>query len=482
MAILSIDQGTTGTTVILVDHQGEILAKAYREFRQIYPQPSWVEHEPEEIWSTVTECIQELRSSCQGPIEAVGITNQRETTVIWDADTGKPIYNAIVWQCRRTTPVCRSLEPKRDWIKQKTGLPLDAYFSGTKAQWLLENAEHGPDQELKFGTIDTWLIWKLTNGSVHATDFTNASRTMLFNIHEKSWDMELCKLMSIPVNMLPQVKESAADFGEITAIPELLGVPIRGVAGDQQASLFGQQCFQPGQIKNTYGTGCFIMMNTGSDPINSEHGLITTMAADPDGKPCYALEGSVFIAGAAIQWLRDELGMINSATESETAAQEVPDNGGVYLVPAFVGLGAPYWDMDARGLITGLTRGSNKNHIIRASLESMAYQTYDVIRTMETDTGTQIKAMAVDGGATLNNFLIQFQADILNIEINRAHQVETTALGAAYLAGLALGKWSQQDLKQFAKSGTRFEPKMSEQSRASLLKGWAAAIKQVQCS
>ena len=480
MAILSIDQGTTGTTVILVDQQGQVHTKAYREFKQIYPKPGWVEHDPEEIWNTVTECIQEIRSSFTGSIEAVGITNQRETTVIWDANTGQPIHNAIVWQCRRTASICEALEPQRDLIKQKTGLPLDAYFSGTKAQWILEHADYGSEQNLKFGTIDTWLIWKLTGGQVHATDFTNASRTMLFNIHNQVWDTELCQLMNIPLRMLPEVKPSAADYGTINTIPKLQDVPIRGVIGDQQSSLFGQQCFRKGEIKNTYGTGCFIMMNTGSEAITSEHGLITTLAADPNGQPCYALEGSVFIAGAAIQWLRDELGLIKAASDSEAAAMSVPDNGGVYLVPAFVGLGAPYWDMDARGLITGLTRGSNKNHIIRASLEAMTYQTYDVIRTMETDTGLKITALAVDGGATPNEFLMQFQADILDIEINRTQQVEITALGAAYLAGLAMGKWSPKELRTFVNKRTSFNPGMSENIRISYLNGWRSAISQAQ--
>ncbi len=481
MAILSIDQGTTGTTVILVDHSGEVIEKAYREFKQIYPKPGWVEHDPEEIWQTVVSGITEICGNYDGSIEAIGITNQRETTVIWDAESGKPIYNAIVWQCRRTAAICTSLEPQRDLIKEKTGLPLDAYFSGTKAQWILENATYQPDQKLKFGTIDTWLIWKLTEGAIHATDYTNASRTMLFNIHEKVWDAKLCELMHIPFDLLPEVKYSADNFGKATGIPEILNIPIRGVAGDQQASLFGQQCFRKGEIKNTYGTGCFIMMNTGSEEIRSEHGLITTLAADPHGKPCYALEGSIFIAGATIQWLRDELGLLETAADSEVAALSVPDNGGVYLVPAFAGLGAPYWDMDARGLLTGLTRGSNKNHIIRASLESMAYQTYDVIQTMKQDTGLEITSLAVDGGATQNNFLMQFQADILNIEIKRAQKIETTALGAAYLAGIAIGLWDRNNLRSFACTKTSFLPDMSTNTRESNVNSWRLAIRKVQC-
>jgi len=478
MAILSIDQGTTGTTVILVGSEGQILAKTYHEFQQFYPQRGWVEHDPEEIWETVVECVGELCASRPEIIEAVGITNQRETTVIWDADTGIPVYNAIVWQCRRTASICETLEPQREIIRDKTGLPLDAYFSATKAQWILKHASIQPDQKLKFGTIDTWLIWKLTGGKVHATDYSNASRTMLFNIHDRTWDTELCDLLDVPEEILPEVKNSSDNYGIVTTLSELNGIPIRGVAGDQQASLFGQQCFRRCETKNTYGTGCFIMMNTGSEAIKSEFGLITTLAADPDGKPCYALEGSIFIAGAAIQWLRDELGLISTAAESEAAALSVPDNDGVYLVPAFTGLGAPHWDMDARGLLTGLTRGSNKNHIIRASLEAMAYQTYDVIKTLEKETGAHIDSLAVDGGATENQFLMQFQADMLQIEVHKVQYVETTALGAAYLAGLGIGIWDKTDLKSFASQKTIFSPAITTNQRDSLIGGWNAAIKQ----
>jgi len=481
MAILSIDQGTTGTTVILVDHTGEIQSKAYREIRQIYPQPGWVEHDPEEIWQTVLDCIAEIIASFSGSIEAIGITNQRETTVIWDSTSGKPTYNAIVWQCRRTADICKTLTPKRSFIKQKTGLPLDAYFSGTKVQWILEHAQYDSIQNLKFGTIDTWLIWKLTGGQVHATDYTNASRTMLFDIHEKQWDHELCQLMHVPQSMLPQVKNSTDDYGLISTIPTLNQVPIRGVAGDQQASLYGQQCFQKGEVKNTYGTGCFIMMNTGSNPIKSDHGLITTLASDPEGKPCYALEGSIFIAGAAVQWIRDELGLLKTAAESEAVALRVPNNGGVYLVPAFTGLGAPHWDMDARGILTGITRGSNRNHIVRAALESMAYQTRDVLLIMEQETGFILKSLAVDGGAAENDFLMQFQADILDIEINRSIKIETTGLGAAYLAGRGISKWDNEKLRSFAHNKTVFSPQMNEPDRLLNLKGWASAIKQVKC-
>lgn len=479
MAILSIDQGTTGTTVILVGSAGQILAKTYHEFQQFYPKRGWVEHDPEEIWETVVECVGEICSSNSEVIDAIGITNQRETTIIWDADTGKSVYNAVVWQCRRTASICESLEPHGKLIKNKTGLPLDAYFSGTKAQWILSHASIRPGQKLKFGTIDTWLIWKLTGGEVHATDYSNASRTMLFNIHKKCWDPELCDLLKVPIDILPEVRNSADDYGVVTSISELNGIHIQGVAGDQQASLFGQQCFQKGETKNTYGTGCFIMMNTGSEAIESEYGLITTLAADPDGKPCYALEGSIFIAGAAIQWLRDELGLIQSAADSEAAAMSVTDTDGVYLVPAFTGLGAPHWDMEARGMLTGLTRGSNKNHIIRASLEAMAYQTYDVIQTMERETGVRITSLAVDGGATENNFLMQFQADMLQIDVQRVQYVETTALGVAFLAGLGVGIWDKETLKSFASQKTLFAPKLSENQRDSLIGGWNAAIKQV---
>ena len=479
MAILTIDQGTTGTTALVVENNGEIAARAYREFKQIYPKPGWVEHDPLEIWKTVEECIDEIMVAFSGSIDALGITNQRETTVIWDETTGKPLHNAIVWQCRRTRGLCEDLESHRKLIKVKTGLPLDAYFSGTKAQWILENSRIPDYAELKFGTIDTWLIWKLTNGRVHATDYTNASRTMLYNIHEKAWDKDLCDLMKMPLDILPEVKRSADDYGTVSSFPSLAGVPISGVIGDQQASLYGQQCFAPGEVKNTYGTGCFIMMNTGDQPAFSERGLITTLAAAPDGSPCYALEGSVFIAGAAMQWLRDELDLLDSARESESAALSVEDNGGVYFVPAFVGLGAPYWNMEARGLITGLTRGSNKNHIIRAGLESMAYQTYDVIQTMLEETKLDISRLAVDGGATTNDFLMQFQADVLNMDIARADKIETTALGAAYLAGLRNGIWDSESLREFAAAKDHFEPSMPPAERLQVLDGWKTAIRKV---
>lgn len=479
MAILSIDQGTTGTTVVLVGDVGQVLNRTYQEFQQHYPQQGWVEHDPEEIWRTVKTCIDKILSSNSEPIEAIGITNQRETTVIWDALTGLPVYNAIVWQCRRTASICSALAPHEEVIRFKTGLPLDAYFSGTKAQWILKHANIKDDQNLRFGTMDTWLIWKLTGGRVHATDHTNASRTMLYNIHEKCWDHQLCSLLKVPMEILPEVRNSADDYGQVSTISSLNGVPILGVAGDQQASLYGQQCFQRGETKNTYGTGCFIMMNTGEEAIRSEYGLITTLAANPEGQPCYALEGSIFIAGAAIQWLRDELGLLSKAADSEAAACSVPDNNGVYLVPAFTGLGAPHWDMEARGLLTGLTRGSNKNHIIRASIEAMAYQTLDVIQILEKEMGEKLTGLAVDGGATNNDFLMQFQADMLQIDVHKSQYIETTALGAAYLSGLKAGLWDKQSLKSFAAQKTTFHPEMATDQRELLIQGWRSAIDQV---
>ncbi len=478
MYILAIDQGTTGTTAILCDAGGQPVARAYREFKQIYPQPGWVEHDPLEIWQTVLETVSELLAARPGPITAVGLTNQRETTILWDAATGQPIYNAIVWQCRRTAAICDRLRPNEALFKQKTGLPLDPYFSGTKIKWLLDRAGTTRPERLLFGTVDTWLIWKLTGGRTHATDYTNASRTLLFNIHTKKWDAELCNLLEIPIDILPEVKNSAADYGVVESLPGLAGVPILGVAGDQQAALFGQTCFAPGQIKNTYGTGCFAVLNTGQQAIASTNGLITTLAIDENGRPCYALEGSVFIAGAAIQWLRDELGLLRHAGESEAAALAVPDNGGVYLVPAFVGLGAPYWDAQARGLITGLTRGANRNHLIRAALEAMAFQTYDVLAAMERETGIVIPALAVDGGATANNFLLQFQADILNKPVLRPACIESTSIGAAYLAGLQAGVWRGGDMLNLKAIERRFDPAMPNARRQELLAGWHHALRQ----
>lgn len=479
MYILSIDQGTTGTKSVLYNQDGQIVDLAYREFTQIYPQPRWVEHDPLEIWQTVVDTVEELQSRCYGEIAAIGITNQRETTVVWDKRSGKPVYNAIVWQCRRTAGYCEELQDRQALFRSKTGLPIDAYFSGTKIKWILENVKGYNIEDLLFGTIDTWLIWKLTGGDVHATDYTNASRTMLFNIHEKKWDDELCDLLNVPKAILPEVKKSIDDFGKVKSIPNLKGISIYGIAGDQQAALFGQTCFGKGEIKNTYGTGCFVMMNTGNEYIASEKGLITTIAVDGYGEPCYVLEGSIFIAGAAIQWLRDELKLIEKASDSEKAANSVKDCNGVYLVPAFVGLGAPHWDMNARGVLVGLTRGTNRNHIIRAALESMAYQTYDVLTTMEKETGVKVEELAVDGGASVNNFLMQFQADIINKPVIRPSLIESTSLGVAFMAGLKAGIWKDYGaLCSLKKCNREFIPSMDNKDRVKLLKGWQKALRQ----
>ncbi len=479
MFILAIDQGTTGTTTVLYNQDGKIVDKAYREFRQIYPKPGWVEHDPIEIWQTAMDSVKEVKSRNKEKIAAIGITNQRETTIIWDKKMGQPIHNAIVWQCRRTADICEDLKPKEELFRSKTGLPVDAYFSGTKIKWLLENVKGYQKENLLFGNIDTWLIWKLTNGRVHATDYTNASRTLIFNIVEKKWDAELCQLLNIPPSILPEVKKSVDDYGVVESIPEIAGAPIYGDAGDQQAALFGQACFDAGQIKNTYGTGCFLLMNTGQEAIFSKKGLVTTLAVDGKGEPCYALEGSVFIAGAAIQWLRDELKIIEKSGDSEKAALSVEDNGSVYMVPAFVGLGAPHWDMQARGVIVGLTRGANRNHIIRAALESMAYQTYDVLSTMEDETGIKSEKLAVDGGAVANNFLMQFQADIINKPVVRPVVVESTSQGAAFLAGLKAGVWkNSEELNQLKSIEREFMPAMDEQKRDELFSGWKKALRQ----
>ncbi len=487
--ILSIDQGTTGTTCLLIDHSGQIVSRAYREFSQIYPQPGWVEHDPQEIWAVTVSVAKEAIQQADlhsGQIAAIGITNQRETTVVWDKNTGEPISNAIVWQCRRTAPLCEQLKAE-GWepiVKAKTGLIIDAYFSATKLAWILENvpyARHKAETgDLLFGTIDSWLVWKLTGGRVHVTDYSNASRTMLFNIHQLHWDQELLEKMRIPHAMLPEVVSSSEIYGLTDAA--ILGseVPIAGMAGDQQAALFGQACFQAGMAKNTYGTGCFLLMNTGNKPVTSEHGLLTTIAWGINGQIDYALEGSVFVAGAAVQWLRDELKIISHAAESESMAVSLPDNDGVYLVPAFVGLGAPYWDMYARGTITGLTRGSKREHLVRAALESIAYQTSDVLKAMIDDSGIRLNALKVDGGAAENNFLMQFQADILKVDVERPLVTETTAMGAAYLAGLAIGYWdSQQDLMKAKIIERCFQPAMADEQRSSLLQGWKHAVASV---
>ncbi|CDF58386.1 glycerol kinase GlpK [Thermobrachium celere] len=485
--ILALDQGTTSSRAIVFDKGGQIISVAQKEFTQIYPKAGWVEHDPMEIWATqigvANEAIAKAGLTAQD-IAAIGITNQRETTVVWDKTTGKPIYNAIVWQCRRTADICDDLRNRgyAEMIRNKTGLVVDAYFSGTKIKWILDNVEGAREKaergELLFGNIDTWLIWNLTGGKVHVTDYSNASRTMLYNIYELKWDEEILEILNIPKSMLPEVKPSSCIYGYTTV--DVIGgeIPIAGDAGDQQAALFGQGCYREGMAKNTYGTGCFMLMNTGEKPVRSKNGLLTTIAWGVDGKVEYALEGSIFIAGAVIQWLRDELRMIKSAAESEEYATAVEDSNGVYVVPAFVGMGAPYWDMYARGTIVGLTRGAKKEHIIRAALESMAYQTMDVLKAMEEDSGISLSALKVDGGAVANNFLMQFQSDILNVDVYRPKVIETTALGAAYLAGLAVGYWENKEeiLNNWAVD-RKFEPNMDEEKRAKLVKGWHKAVK-----
>ncbi|MGE5629339.1 MAG: glycerol kinase GlpK [Solirubrobacterales bacterium] len=484
--ILSMDQGTTSSRCLLFDHEGNIKAQAQKEFNQIYPKAGWVEHNPMEIWSTqigvVTEAMAKINAS-SSDIEAIGITNQRETTVVWNKKTGIPVYNAIVWQCRRTSEICDELKARglQDIVRDKTGLILDAYFSGTKLKWLLDNvkgaraeAENG---NLLFGTIDTWLIWNLTKGKLHVTDYSNASRTLLFNIHELKWDEELLEIFNIPVSMLPEVKPSSCIYGFTDESVMPAKVPIAGAAGDQQSALFGQGSFEEGTAKNTYGTGCFMLMNTGKYPIKSHKGLLTTIAWGIDGKIEYALEGSVFAAGAAIQWLRDELQIIENSADTEKYALSVPDTNGVYMVPAFVGLGAPYWDPYARGIIAGLTRGANKAHIIRATLESLAYLTYDVLKVMQEESGINLKTLKADGGASANNFLMQFQADILNVSVQRPEIIETTALGAAFLAGLATGYWKSKDeISKTLKNSIKFNPDMDNEKRDLLLKGWNKAV------
>jgi glycerol kinase len=479
MAILAIDQGTTGTTCILYNSAGEPVTRAYREFSQIYPREGWVEHDPEEIWQSVIDGVQELSGSISLPVTAVGITNQRETTIVWDRRTGQPVYNAIVWQCRRTSELCRNYEAERELITAKTGLPLDAYFSATKIRWILDHCRNLDIDNILFGTVDTWLVWKLTAGRVHATDFTNASRTLLYNIREKRWDSELLDIFDIPASLLPEVRNSMDDFGRVTALEELYDVPIAAVAGDQQAALFGQCCFQPGSIKNTYGTGCFMVMNTGDTFIKSQHGLLTTLAVGTNGMPCYALEGSVFIGGAVIQWLRDELQLLQHAGESEAMAAKAGSNAGVYIVPAFVGLGAPHWQMDARGTIVGLTRGANRNHIVRAALESIAYQSLDVFSAMVADTGISPQSLMVDGGAVQNEFLMQFQSDLLGIPLLTQSNVESTSLGIACLAGLKTGIWrSVEELLALRQAERTYMPDMEPEAKAELVAGWQKALRQ----
>lgn len=486
--VLALDQGTTSSRSILFDETSNIVAVAQKEFTQIFPKPGWVEHNANEIWSTQIGTMAEVVANAgidPSEIAAIGITNQRETTVVWEKATGKPVYNAIVWQSRQTMGICDDIKAKglADKFRQKTGLVVDAYFSGTKVKWILDNVEGARAKaeagELLFGTIDTWLIWKLSGGKVHVTDYSNASRTLMYNIRDLKWDDELLEILTVPKSMLPEVRPSSEVYG-LTAPAVFQGaeIPIAGAAGDQQAALFGQTCFRPGMAKNTYGTGCFMLMNTGSELYTSKNGLLTTIAWGIEGKVEYALEGSIFVAGSAVQWLRDGLKAIEAAQDSEYYAGKVSDAEGVYVVPAFVGLGAPYWDMKARGAILGLTRGTTKGHIIRATLDSMAYQTKDVLGAMEADSGIKLQALKVDGGAVANNLLMQFQSDILGVPVDRPVVTETTALGAAYLAGLAVGVWAnKEDLTQNWQLNRRFEPTMGADERAKLYAGWQKAVK-----
>lgn len=485
--IMALDRGTTSSRCIIFDKDGNIIKVAQKEFEQIYPKPGWVEHDAMEIWGSQSGVMREAVDTAginPEEIAAIGITNQRETTVVWDKKTGKPIYNAIVWQCRRTSEICDELKEKglTECIREKTGLIIDAYFSATKVKWILDNVEGARERakkgELLFGTIDTWLIWKLTGGRVHVTDYSNASRTMMYNINTLEWDKDILKELDIPEIMLPEVKESSCVYGYTdSGLFADIKIPIAGCAGDQQSALFGQNCFEEGTAKNTYGTGCFLLMNTGEKPVKSENGLLTTISWGVDGKVEYALEGSIFMGGASIQWLRDELRMIKSAADSEKYAMRVENTNGVYVVPAFTGLGAPYWDMYARGTIVGLTRGAKKEHLIRATLESIAYQTKDVLEAMQNDSGIELKSLKVDGGASNNNFLMQFQSDILNVKIDRPKIVETTALGAAYLAGLAVGFFkSKEDIKKRWVCDREIEPKMSEEVREKSYKDWKRAV------
>ena len=483
--VIALDQGTTSSRCILFDREQNIVGVAQREFTQIYPKPGWVEQDPMEIWSSQSSVPTEvLAQTGIAPTEvaAIGITNQRETTIVWDKATGRPIYNAIVWQCRRTASLCEELKAEgafSDYIKEHTGLLIDAYFSATKLKWILDHVEGARERaragELLFGTVDSWLVWKLTGGKVHVTDYTNASRTMLFDIQNLCWDEEICRRLDIPMEMLPQVCSSSQVYG--FANLQGVEVPIAGIAGDQQAALFGQGCFHPGEAKNTYGTGCFLLMNTGEQLCRSENGLLTTIAIGLNGRVQYALEGSVFVGGAVIQWVRDELRFISESRDAEYYASKVPDTGGVYLVPAFTGLGAPYWDMYARGALVGLTRGTNRDHIIRAAQESIAYQSWDLVDAMEKDTGIPLSALNADGGASRDKFLMQFQADILNKPVRRPVIRETTALGAALLAGLAAGVWSsQEEVKSRMKTDSLYEPAMDEAKRQKLLRGWHKAV------
>ena len=485
--IMAFDEGTTSARCIIFSTKGDIISEGKKEFRQIYPKPGWVEHDPLDIWKVQMESAKEALAKGNikaDEISAIGITNQRETTVVWNKKTGKPVYNAIVWQCRRTAPMCDELKKSGldKTIREKTGLIPDAYFSATKIKWILDNVDGAREEaekgELIFGNIDTWLIWNLTCGKVHATDYSNASRTMLFNIHTLKWDKELLHMFGIPFSMMPEVKPSSGLFGHSDASIFGRTIPITGDAGDQEAALFGQNCFKEGMAKNTYGTGCFLLMNTGEKCVKSKNGLLTTIAWGIDDKVYYALEGSVFIAGAGVKWLRDEMGMIKDASETEQYACAVKDTNGVYMVPAFVGLGAPYWDPYARGIVVGITRGTKKEHFIRAVLESIAYQTYDVLKAMEQDSGLELTSLKVDGGASLNNFLMQFQSDILNVIVKRPEVTETTALGAAYLAGLGAGCCSSAlDIGRNQTAFKTFEPSMSIECRKKNLTLWHEAVK-----
>lgn len=485
--MMALDQGTTSSRCILFDKGGNICSMAQREFGQIYPKPGWVEHDPKEIWSSQLAVAIEAMARIGAGAEqicGIGITNQRETTIVWDKTTGEPVYNAIVWQCRRTSDRIEQLKAEGfdKTVREKTGLIPDAYFSASKIAWILENVPEARQRaekgELLFGTVDTWLIWNLTKGKVHVTDYTNASRTMLFDIHKLCWDQEILDYFKIPKGMLPKVQPSSCRYGDTDASVFGGTIPIAGAAGDQQAALFGQCCFEQGQVKNTYGTGCFLLMNTGTQAIDSKAGLLTTIAASGKGRIEYALEGSVFVAGAAIQWLRDGMRMFAEASKSEVYAGRVEDTTGVYIVPAFAGMGAPYWDQYARGTVVGITRGCTKEHFVRATLESIAYQTADVLAAMEQDSGLKLKSLNVDGGASANNFLMQFQADIVDTQVRRPKCIETTALGAAYLAGLAVGYWSdQREIQENWSLGAAFEPKMQEEKRTALLKGWKKAVK-----
>ncbi len=484
---MALDQGTTSSRAILFDKEGKVVVTAQKEFTQIYPKAGWVEHDPMEIWgaqSGVAREVLEKGGIKPAEIAAIGITNQRETTVVWDKTTGRPVYNAIVWQCRRTAHLCDELKKKgmEEYIRNNTGLVVDAYFSGTKIKWILDNVEGAREKaengELLFGNIDTWLIWNLTRGKVHVTDYSNASRTMLYNIKELKWDEKILKELEIPASMLPEVKPSSCIYGH-TAHETFGGadIPIAGAAGDQQAALFGQACFRPGMAKNTYGTGCFMLMNTGDKFVPSKNGLLTTLAWGVDGKVEYALEGSIFVAGASVQWLRDELKIIRDADETEYLATKVKDSNGVYVVPAFVGMGAPYWDMYARGTVVGLTRGAKAEHFVRATLESIAYQTRDILEAMQEDSGINLESLKVDGGAVVNNFLMQFQSDILGVPVDRPEITETTALGAAYLAGLAVGFWhDKKEISDKWKVNRIFKPTMENEKKEKLYRGWKRAV------